>query len=334
MMIALALPAVLFTAATSIALPGGPPAGMDYLAYDAATARVWVPAGNTGNVDVIDTATRKVTPVGGFPTKPSPRPGRPNMGPSSAAVGDGVVWVGNRADNKVCPIDSRTLQPQRGACVQLASMPDGLAWVAATRELWITTPRDQTITIIGVKAGTNAKANTKAATGAIKLDGEPEGYAVDAARGLFYTNLEDKDQTLAIDIKTRKVVARWSPGCGAEGPRGMAIDSARRLLFVACTDGAVTLDLAHDGKLGGRLKTGGGVDNIDYHARRQLLFVASGKDGTLTVARVGEGGALTKASAAPTAQGTRNPIVDANGVAYVADSAGGRLIVVEAPATP
>jgi hypothetical protein len=33
--------------AASIALPGGPPVGMDYLAYDAVNGRVWVPAATT-----------------------------------------------------------------------------------------------------------------------------------------------------------------------------------------------------------------------------------------------------------------------------------------------
>src|SRR5947209_13707 len=94
---------------TSIALPGGPPVGMDYLAYDGVTGRLWVPAGNTGNVDVVDVATGKVTALGGFATKANPRPGRPNMGPSSVAVGDGVVWVGNRGDDRVCAFDARTL---------------------------------------------------------------------------------------------------------------------------------------------------------------------------------------------------------------------------------
>jgi DNA-binding beta-propeller fold protein YncE len=107
-------------------------------------------------------------------------------------------------------------------------------------------------------------------------------------RSVFYTNLEDKDKTLAIDIKTRKVAATWSPGCGAEGPRGLAIDGARRLLFVACTNGVVTLDLAREGKVVSHLKTGAGVDNIDYFPPRNLLYVASGKDAVLTIARVGE----------------------------------------------
>lgn len=309
--------------AASITLPGGPPVGMDYLAYDAANGRVWVPAGNTGNVDVIDTATGKVTPLGGFPTLPATRPGRPHMGPSSATVGDGVVWIGNRGDNKLCSFDARTLSKR--TCVQLASMPDGLAYVAGTQELWATTPRDHTITIVDVKAGKIG------APGAIKLEGAPEGFAVDGARGVFYTNLEDKDRTLAIDIKTRKVVADWPTGCGGDGPRGLAIDGARRLLFVACTDGARSLDLAQAGKIVGRLKTGAGVDNIDFHAKKGRLYVASGKDAVLIIAHVSAQGGLTAVASVPTAQGARNPIVDADGTAYVSDALGGRLIVVKAP---
>jgi hypothetical protein len=312
-------------AAESIALPGGPPVGMDYLTADTARGRIWVPAGNTGNVDVVDVATGKVTPIGGFPTAPPRRPGRPNMGPSSATVGDGVVWIGNRGDNTVCGIDARTLA--RGPCRKLPSMPDGVAYVSVTREVWVTTPRDRTITIVPVsKPGPGEPV-------AIKIDGDPEGLAVDQTRGLFYTNLEDRDRTLAIDAKTRKVVASFRAGCGESGPRGLAIDAERRLLFVACSmRGAVALDLAHDGKEVGSVATGQGVDNIDYAAKPGLLLVASGADATLTFARVQKSGALTKVGSAPTAQGARCVVAGADGTGYVADSAGGRLIVVKPPA--
>ena len=311
--------------ATSVALPGGPPVGMDYLAYDRATGRLWVPAGNTGNVDVVEVATGKVTTVGGFPTAPARRPGRPRMGPSSAAVGDGVVWIGNRANNEICAIDAHTLA--RGPCHRLTSMPDGLAYVAATHEVWVTTPGDRAITVIDV-SGKGAGPPV-----AIKIDGDPEGYVVDAARGLFYTNVEDKDRTLAIDVRTRKIVASWPAGCGAAGPRGLALDEERRLLFVACTDGAVTRDVGQrsEGKEVGRLKTSGGVDNIDYAPKRGLLFVASGLSGTLTVARVGGTGALSAVTSIPTAQGARCVVVAADGTAFIADSAGGRLMVVKPP---
>jgi DNA-binding beta-propeller fold protein YncE len=313
------LAALLALLADAIPLPGGPPVGMDYTAFDAAHGRIWVPAGNTGNVDVLDVATGKLTPLGGFRTKP--QIDRPPAGPSSVTVAGGTVWVGNRGDDKLCAFDARTLA--EGACVQLPTMPDGLAYVAATGELWATTPRDGTLTIVDVKR------KKPGAPASVKVDGSPEGYAVDGARGRFYTNLEDKDRTLAYDVKTRKVVASWQPECGPRGPRGLALDGPRGLLFVACTNGAVALDIAHDGKVAGRLQTGGGVDNIDYHAGKKLLYVASPRDGTLTIARVADGGALTVLATVPTAKGARNPVVDARGRAYVPDSPGGQLIVVE-----
>ena len=310
---------------TTITLPGGPPASIDYIAFDGAHDRLWVPAGNTGKVDVIDTRTQKVTAIDGFATAPSPRPGRPNMGPSSAAVGDGVVWIGNRADKSICAFDQKTLA--KGACVTLQSMPDGIVWSAATRELWVTTPRDQTITIVELGNKTPGAAPVQKT---IKLDGDPEGYAIDG--DTFYTNLEDKDKTLAIDMKTRKVVSTWSTGCGKEGPRGLVIDKAKRWLLVACASGAVTLDLAHGGKELGRIATGGGVDNIDYTAEGKLLYLAAGQDGMLTIARVESTGQLTPMEKIPTGKGARTVMLDNQGTAYVADSQGGRLVVVKAPA--
>jgi DNA-binding beta-propeller fold protein YncE len=310
-------------AAESIALPGGPPVGMDYLAADLANGRIWVPAGNTGNVDVVDIATGKVTTIGGFPTAPPRRPGRPNMGPSSAAVGDGVVWIGNRGDNTVCGFDAKTLA--RRSCRKLPSMPDGLAYVRTAREIWVTTPRDRTITIVPV--GYQELGNPKL----IKLDGDPEGLVVDQALSFFHTNLEDQDRTLEIDVRTRRVSASLPAGCGKDGPRGLALDGERQLLFVACTNGAVVLDIGKDGKQIGRLETGPGVDNIDYAAKPGLLLIASGGNATLTFARVEESGALTKVGSAPTAPGARCVVAGADGTGYVADSAGGRLIIVRPP---
>jgi DNA-binding beta-propeller fold protein YncE len=317
------MPTPLLTAllATAISLPGGPPVGMDYLTYDRVANRVWVPAGNTGNVDVVDVATGKVTPIGGLATAPPRRPGRPRMGPSSATVGEGLVWIGNRGDNQLHGYDAKTLAAK--GLVQLPSMPDGLAYVGATHEIWVTTPRDKTLILTKVGGKIPGPLTT------IQLAGSPEGYAVDEQRGIFYTNLEDKDRTLAIDVKTHEIVGDWPAGCGAEGPRGLALDSNHRWLFVACTNGAGVLDLDHGGKPLGRITTDGGVDNLDYDARRRLLFVASGQGAALIIARVDDGGVLRKVSSIPTAKGARNPVLDARGTAYVEDSGNGRLLIVE-----
>jgi DNA-binding beta-propeller fold protein YncE len=310
--------------AKPVPLPGSPGrVGMDYLAFDAATGRMWVPAGNTGKVDVVETATLAVTPIDGFPTL---KKGERTMGPSSATVGSGYVYVGNRADSQVCAVDARTLKI--GACVTLPSSPDGLAYVAPTAEVWVTTPRDNSLTILDVKNGAAPKLKDT-----LRLDGAPEGYAVDPGRGLFFTNLEDKDRTLVLDVKTHKEAARYSPGCGEEGPRGLALDGERQLLFVACTDKVVALRLDKNGRKGGQLAAGGGVDNIDYAPAGHRLFVASGKTATLLIAEVAADGALGLLGSAPTAAGARVVVADGAGRGFVADSAGGQLLVV-APGAP
>lgn len=314
----------------SIPLPGAPADGvfMDYIAYDRAHHRVWVPAGNTGSVDVVDVTNDRVTRVEGFPTAEVERQGtKRTVGPSSATVGAGVVYVGNRGDSSVCAVDAETLR--KGACLELASMPDGLAYVASTKEVWVTTPGGNSISIVDV-----ATAGTLTSKAKIALEGQPEGFAVDDARGLFYTNLEDKDRTLTIDLKSRQVTRTWLPGCGEDGPRGLALDHALDFLFVACTSHVTVLDAGHEGKPLSTLEVGDGVDNIDYVEPRHELFAAAGRAARLTIARLDAQGGLTLVASATTAPGARNAVATDAGTAYVTDARGGKILVVAQVAAP
>ncbi len=307
-------------AATSIPLPGATGSvSLDYLAVDRAAGRVWIPAGETGSVDVLDVATGKITRIEGFPTaEREGHGGKRVVGPSSATVGQGVVYVGNRANSEVCAVDAVKLT--RGACVTLPSSPDGLAYVAATHEVWATTPHDSSITVL------DASTPQLAVKTKIALEGSPEGYAVDETRGIFYTNLEDKNKTLVLDVKTHRVTATWEPGCGEDGPRGLAIDPAKGFLFVACTDHMVVLDTAHGGAPLSKLSAGAGVDNVDYLDARGLLYVAAGKAGTLTVAHVDDKGTLVVVAEAPSAPGARVVVTGRDGAAYVADGKRGQIM--------
>jgi DNA-binding beta-propeller fold protein YncE len=309
---------------TSLALPGAPPDGvmLDYLAVDRARHRVWVPAGGTGNTIVIDTKTQEVHRVENFPTAEVERRGQKRRtGPTAASVGDGVVYVGNRADSNVCAVDAATLE--RAGCVKLESGLDGVAFIGARKEVWVTTPRDNSIVVLDVSAPKAPKIS-----GTVKLEGGPEGYAVDEGHGFFYTNLEDKDRTLRIDVATRKVVATWMPACGEEGPRGLALEPAGRLLMVACTDHVEVLDTGKDGQILSKLDTGKGVDNLDYLPERRSLYAAAAGAGTLTVAHLDENGVLKGTASVATAKGARNAVVDEDGVAYIADGPEGKILVV------
>jgi hypothetical protein len=309
---------------TSVALPGAPADGvfLDYLVVDHARHRVWVPAGGTGSTDVIDTKTLDLKRIENFPTAEIERGGvKRKIGPSSATVGDGVVYIGNRGDSSVCAVDAETLT--KGGCVTLPSMPDGVSYVASSREVWVTTPRDQSIVILDVSVPTAPKI-----AGRIELEGDPEGYAVDNARGFFYTNLEDRDRTLRIDIATRKVTATWRPECGDAGPRCLMIDPTGKLLMLACPDHVEVLDAGNDGAILSRLETGDGLDSFDYLPDQRLLYLAAGRAGTLTIARLDVSGGLARTALVPTTPGARNAVVTADGIVFVAVGPEGRVLVV------
>jgi DNA-binding beta-propeller fold protein YncE len=243
------------------------------------------------------------------------------VGPSSATVDGGFVYIGNRGDSSVCAIGAEYLR--KGACVTLDSMPDALAYVSTTKEVWATTPRDKSITIIDASMPERLVVKTKMA-----LDGQPEGFAVDDARGAFYTNLEDMDRTLTIDIRSRKVTRTWRSGCGEDGPKGLALDHKLNFLFVACSDRVKVLDAARDGKELSTIETGAGVDNIDYVEAQHELYAAAARAARLTVASVNSLGKLTSDVVVPTATGARNAVVTDEGTAYLTDSPEGKLLVV------
>jgi hypothetical protein len=114
----------------------------------------------------------------------------------------------------------------------------------------------------------------------IDLGGKPEFLAADGM-GKVYINLEDKGLVAVVDLKSRKVLARWPVAPGSH-PVGMSIDTKTHRLFVGCrnpqklivmntTNGAVEADLP----------IGAGVDATGFYKGEAF---ASCRDGSLTVA--------------------------------------------------
>jgi DNA-binding beta-propeller fold protein YncE len=317
-----------------IALPSATGAvALDYFAYDRATGKLWVPASNLGSVVVIDEKMDAVSQVARFKIGEIERRGRKvTLGPTAASIGDGVVYIGNRGDATLCVIDAKTLSS--GECVPLASSstdgkitPDGVVYVAATRELWITTrpvsagdaAAAKSLQVFDVSDPRHLKWKTK-----IQLDGLGEGYAVDNGRGFFYTNVEGPGSTIAIDVRTKKIVSKWNPGSTDVG--GLALDSARGFLLVACGDHVVNLDAAHDGKILDSIQTGAGLDNVDYSAEKKILYAAASQAATLTIAEVGDDGKFHLKATVPTVKGARGVVAGKGETAYLIDPADGRIL--------
>src|SRR5437868_2529055 len=316
-----------------IILPGATGAvSLDYFAYDRATGKIWVPASNTGAVDVIDEKTDAVSQIAGFPTGEIERRGKKiTVGPTAASIGDGVVYIGNRGNATLCVIDAKTFT--RGECVPASPdrgvTPDGVLYVAATREVWITTrptlgadpAAAKSLQVFDASNPRRLKWKSK-----IPLDDLAEGYAVDNDRGLFYTNIEDAGVTVAVDVRSRDIVAKWNPG--SADLQGLALDPARRFLFVACGDHVVSIDAGHGGKVIDSIATGPGLDNIDYSADAKLLYAAASQAATLTIAEVGDDGKFHLKATVPTVKGARSVVAAGNETAYVIDPAEGKILKV------
>ncbi len=318
-----ALPATV-PATVRLPLPGGGPDGimMDFLLFNPRTHTVWVPAGNTGAVDVVDVTTEKLTRIAGFKTQDVERHGKKRtVGPSSATLGaPGTVYVGSRGDFTVCAFDEHSLAKQ--ACGILDSMPDGIAYVPATREVWVTTPRDKSVRILD--------GATLVQKARLAFDGEPEGYAVDSARGRFYTNLEDKDRTLAIALDSHAIVATWQPNCGDEGPHGLRLAEPDGKLLVACSAAVHVLDVA-SGAVVGTAQVGDGVDDLDYLAATHTIYAGGARAGSLAVLALHPDGSLAPLRTVTTAPGARNGVATDTGKVYLAHGQGSELIVVAPP---
>ena len=318
---------------TPIALPGASGVvALDYFAYDHSTGKLWVPASNTGNVDVIDENSDAVSQVSGFKTGEVELRGRKvPLGPTAVSVGDGVVYIGNRGDSSLCVIDAQSLK--RGECLQVApasagpgAAPDAVVYVAATKELWITTgappigvpSADKAIQVFDVSEPRHLKLKLK-----IPLDGSAEGYAVDNQRGLFYTNIEEAGKTVAIDVRSHKVVAEWKVH---DDLQGLALDSTRGFLFVACGDHVVSLDVGHGGRVIDSIVTGPSLDNIDFSSDQKLLYAAASVTATLSIVEVGDDGKFHLKALVPTVKGARGVVAGKGETAYLIDPVEGRIL--------
>ena len=315
----------------AISLPGATgTVALDYFAYDRATGKLWVPASNTGRVDVIDEKTDSVSQITEFQTSEIERRGHKiTVGPTAASIGNGVVYIGNRGNATVCVIDANTFT--RGECVPASPdrgvTPDGVVYVAKTKELWVTTRPISSATVDAAKAlqvfdasdPRHLKWKTK-----IPLENLAEGYAVDNERGLFFTNVEETGTTVAIDVQKHKIVSKYHPG--SSDLQGLGLDNTRRFLFVACGDHVVSIDAGHGGKVIDSITTGPGLDNIDYSSEAKLLYAAASQAASLTVAEVDDHGKFHLRATVPTVKGARGVVAGKGETAYLIDPAEGRIL--------
>ena len=139
----------------------------------------------------------------------------------------------------------------------------------------------------------------------IALGGAPEFLAADGS-GKAYINLEDKDLVAVVDLRSNKVVDRWSVAPGGR-PVGMAIDTAGHRLFIGCRKPERMVIMSTEtGKVESALPIGSGNDSTRFDRAQGF---ASCADGSMTV--IGEkAGHFEVEQTVRTAQGARTMDVD------------------------
>jgi len=140
----------------------------------------------------------------------------------------------------------------------------------------------------------------------IALGGAPEFLAADDA-GKVYVNLKDKDVVAVVDLKTRKVIARWPVSPGGS-PVGMAINTKGHTLFIGCRKPQKMIVMStENGRVLNDLSIGSGVDATSV--RGSEAFASCG-DGTLAVISQSSDGKYEVAQSVQTARGAKTMGID------------------------
>ncbi len=113
----------------------------------------------------------------------------------------------------------------------------------------------------------------------IPVGGKPE-TAVSNNAGKLFVNIEDKNEIIAVNLKTNAVESRWSIA-PAEGPTGLAIDLATNRLYAGCDKTLVVLN-AGTGKVVTTVPIGDGCDGVAFDNSTKNIFASCG-EGKLTI---------------------------------------------------
>jgi DNA-binding beta-propeller fold protein YncE len=310
----------------SIAIPDGDRGiGYDDLQYAPGLKRILVPAGRTGRLVLIDPTTRALAPIAGFSSTTSFGGGHGEGTTSAAEVpgADGLIVATDRG-SKTLKLVSAKKNAVVGS-IQLAAPPDYVRAVPPTREIWVTEPGRKQIEVLRI----DEKSGALAHVATIAVPDGPESLVIDADRGRAYSHTWS-DQSYAIDLKDRKIVATWPNGCHKS--RGGALDPKRGLLFAGCAEGRATVVDLSTRKLLSSAQTGTGVDSIGYSATLGHLYVPGGGSADLSILSVAPDGTLTLLGKAPTAPDAHTAAFDpTTRSVFVGTPEHGTVLVVHDP---
>lgn len=184
-------------------------------------------------------------------------------------IANGKGYISNGRLNNVYEFDMTTNKVL--ATIATGQNPDAVLYEPFSKKIITCNGHSNNLSIIDPQQ--------KKVIDSINVGGKPE-TAVSDGEGKLFVNIEDKNEIIAIDTKTFKVIAHWSIAPG-EGPAGLAYDRETKRLFAGCEKLLVVLD-AINGKMISRLTIGDGCDGVAFDSGTKNIYTSNG-EGTLTV---------------------------------------------------
>ncbi|HYM75224.1 MAG TPA: PQQ-binding-like beta-propeller repeat protein [Candidatus Dormibacteraeota bacterium] len=268
---------------TKITLGGG--GGWDYFEVDPITAHVFIPRGD--HILVVDSSGKQLADIGNA------------HGTHAIAFAPDLKTAYLSADESVDVLDLEKMQIVSE--IKLAGKdPDAILYDASSKRVF-------TFNGGGTKDATAIDTTTGKIVGGVPLGGKPE-FAQADGDGNIYVNIEDKNQIIAFDAKTLKVLHTW-PIAPCNEPSGLAIDVAHKRLFAGCHNQMMVMVDYTNGKVIANVPIGKGVDANRFDPATGLAFASCG-DGTITVAHEGSSDKLAAVQTITTQRGARTMALD------------------------
>ena len=153
---------------------------------------------------------------------------------------------------------------------------------------------DEATNILAYQQADNSKellvdAATMKLVATIEVEGTQLERPVIGGNSNLYLPLRDKHLVYKIDLKTRKIVAKWDVSSKCTQPSGAEFDLANNRLLLPCR-GMITAPVlavinADSGAVTATYPTGRGADDIILDPATRQLFIPAGVDGVLHVFR-------------------------------------------------
>ncbi len=262
--------------------------GCDGLAIDEVGQRLYAARGN--RIEVID--LNRETVIGAIADMPDVRGF--TLTPTFH-----IGYASNGKSATVSVVDLGTLRTT--AKMKTGSNPAVLLFEPSRLELYVLNEGGHSVTV--------GKANEGDALVTVDLGGKPTAITTDptapheSKTAQVYCAIEDKNEVVAIEAATHKVMNHW-PVAPGQAPRSIALDAGHHRLFIGCTNQLLLMMDSTSGKVLATVPIGADVGATVFDPGTQYALSASG-EGTLTIVHEDTPEKLAVVQTLKTARGAR-----------------------------